>query len=68
MVKTCESSIPLSPNLDKVNVSFDKLNNTDLFHQIHWVYIVQHKIITGIHPIKDRKESTSPDKKKREGG
>ena len=35
MVKTCESRIPSSPNLDKVKVSFDKLNNTDLFHQIH---------------------------------
>ena len=31
MVKTFESCIPPSPNLDKVTVSFDKWNNTDLF-------------------------------------
>ena len=29
MVKICESWIPPSPNLDKVTVCFDKLNNTD---------------------------------------
>ena len=39
MVKTYESRFPPSPNLDKVTVSFDKLNNTDLFLQIHGVYI-----------------------------
>ena len=40
MVKTCESWIPPSPNLDKVTVSFDKLNNTDLFPSRHGVYMV----------------------------
>ena len=40
MVKTCESRLLPSPNLDKVTVSFDKLNNADLFLQIHGVYIV----------------------------
>ena len=30
--KTYESRIPRSPKLDKVTVSFDKLNNTDLCH------------------------------------
>ena len=40
MVKTYESKFPPSPNLDKVTVSFDKLNNTDLFLQIHGDYIV----------------------------
>ena len=37
MVKTFESRIPPSPNLDKATVSFDKLNNTDLFLLIHGV-------------------------------
>ena len=40
MVNTCESWIPLSPDLDKVTVSFDKLNNTDLFLQVQYVYKV----------------------------
>ena len=48
MVETCESWIPPSPNLDKVTVSFDKLNNTDIFHQIHGVYIV-HTFCRGTH-------------------
>ena len=29
----------LLPNLDKVTVSFDKLDNTDVFLQIHGVYL-----------------------------
>ena len=29
MVKNCESWIPPSPNLDKVTISFELLNNTD---------------------------------------
>ena len=33
MLNTCESWIPPSPDLDKVKLSFDKLNNTDLFFQ-----------------------------------
>ena len=33
MVKTYESRIPPSPNLDKVTVCFDKLNNTPLIIQ-----------------------------------
>ena len=40
MVKTYESRIPPSPNLEKVTVRFDKLNHTHLFLQIHGVYIV----------------------------
>ena len=40
MVKTYESRFPPSPNLGKVTVSFDKLNNSYLFLQIHEVYIV----------------------------
>ena len=40
MVKTWESWIPPSPELDKVTVNFDKLNNTDLFLQLHGVHIV----------------------------
>ena len=39
VVKTCESWIPPSPNLDKVTESFDKYNNTDLFLPIHGVYV-----------------------------
>ena len=35
MVKTYESSFPPSPNSDKISVSFDTLNNTDLFLQSH---------------------------------
>ena len=31
----------LLPTLDKITVSFDKLNNTDLFVQLHPVFIVQ---------------------------
>ena len=57
MVKTCESWIPPSPNLDKVKVSFDELNNTDLFSQLHAVYIV-HRMIKGTqHPIRNRHAS-----------
>ena len=41
MVKTYESRIPPSTNLDKVTLSFDKLNNPDLFHQIHGVYLAK---------------------------
>ena len=33
MVKTYESSFSPFPNLDKIKVHFDKLNNTDLFFQ-----------------------------------
>ena len=40
MVKTYESWIPRSPNLDKVTVTFDKLNITDLFHQMQGAYSV----------------------------
>ena len=39
MVKTYEFWIPPSLNLDKVTVSFDKLNNTDLFHQMQEAFI-----------------------------
>ena len=39
MVTTCESRFPPSPNLDKVTGSFDKLSNTNLFHQIHGVSV-----------------------------
>ena len=46
MVKTYESRFPPSPNLDKVTVSFDKLNNSDLFLQIHGLYIA-HTFIKG---------------------
>ena len=35
MVKTWESWISPSPNLDKVTVSFDKLNNAGLFPSRH---------------------------------
>ena len=38
MVKTYESWIPPSPTLDKVTVSFDKLNNTDLFISMQAAY------------------------------
>ena len=38
MAKTYEFRFPPSPNLDKITLSFDKLNNTDLFLQIHGVY------------------------------
>ena len=34
MVKTHGSSFPPSPNLDIITVSFDKLNNTDVFLQL----------------------------------
>ena len=51
MVKTYESRFPPSPNLDKVTLTFDKLNNTDLFLQIQEVYIVQ-TFIKGTHKIK----------------
>ena len=44
MVKACESRFPPSPNLEKVTVSFDKLNNTDLFLQIHTFIKVTQKI------------------------
>ena len=37
MVKTIQSSFPPSPNFERVTVSFDKLNNTDLFLQIDGV-------------------------------
>ena len=40
MVRTKESRFPPSPNVDKATVSFNKLNNTDLFLPIHGVYIV----------------------------
>ena len=51
MVKTYESRILHAPNLDKVAVSFDKLNITDLFHQIHEVYLV-HLFCIGTYKIK----------------
>ena len=38
VVKT-SSEFHFLPDLDKVAVSFDKLNNTGLFHSIHGVYI-----------------------------
>ena len=34
MVKTYESGFPPSPNLDKVALSLDKLNNTDIFEPL----------------------------------
>ena len=40
MVKTYGSRFTPSPNLAKVTVSFDKLNNTDLFLQKNQVYIL----------------------------
>ena len=40
MVKTYEPRISPSSNLDKVTVSFDKLNNTNLFLQKQELYIV----------------------------
>ena len=39
MVKTYKTRCPPSPNLDRVTVSFNKLNNIDLFLQIHGVYL-----------------------------
>ena len=39
MVKTNESKFQPSPNLDKVTISFDKLNITDLFLQIQELYV-----------------------------
>ena len=35
MVKTNESSFPPFPNLDNTTLHFDKLNNTELFLQLH---------------------------------
>ena len=46
MEKTYESRFPPSPNIDKVPVSFYKLNNTALFIQTHGLYIV-HKWYKG---------------------
>ena len=46
MVKTYESRFPPSPNLDKVTVSFDKLNNSYFFFKK--VYMV-HTLIKGTH-------------------
>ena len=37
MVKTNESRFPPSPNLKKVTVSFDKLNNTDLLPSDYFI-------------------------------
>ena len=37
-------SVLNSTNKGKVTVSFDMLNNTNLFHQIHGVYI-EHKLL-----------------------
>ena len=37
VVKTVQSSSPRSPNFDRVTQSFDKLNNTDVFLQLHGV-------------------------------
>ena len=48
MLKTYDSRFTPSPNLDKVTVSFDELNNTDLFLQIHRVYVV-HTLFKGTH-------------------
>ena len=39
MVKTYKSRFPPSPNFDKVTVSFDMLNKTDLF-QVKKVTII----------------------------
>ena len=50
MVNTYESRFPPSHNLNKVTVSFDKLNNTDLYLHLHGVYIV-HAFIKGTHKI-----------------
>ena len=33
MEKIIQSSFPPSPNFDRITLSFDKLNNTDLFLQ-----------------------------------
>ena len=33
MVKTIQTSFPPSPNFDRITVSFDKLNDTDIFIQ-----------------------------------
>ena len=35
MVKTYESRFPISPNLGKVTVSFDRLINSDIFHSLN---------------------------------
>ena len=40
MVNTHVSRFPPSPNLDKVNVSFDKFKNADIFIQINELYKV----------------------------
>ena len=53
MVKTYESKFPPSPNLDKVTVSFDKLNNTDLFLQIHGDYIVHMFKVSDMNTLVD---------------
>ena len=39
MVKTCESRIPPSPNLDKVTGSFDKLNKVQSFKFVTRNYV-----------------------------
>ena len=35
MVKTCESWLAPSPNLDRITVSFDNLNNTETIRYKH---------------------------------
>ena len=57
MVKTFESTFPPSPDADKVTVSFDKSNNTDLFLQINGVYIV-HINNKGTHNINSKRLSS----------
>ena len=48
MVKTFQSSFPPFPNLEKIKVHFDKLNNTDLFHQSHG--LVADRIVSAPNP------------------
>ena len=49
MVKTYESRFPSSSDFDKVTISFGKLNYTDLFLQIHGIYILSYYwTITGM--------------------
>ena len=40
MLETIQSSFPPFPNFDILTESFDKLNSTDIFLQLHGVYIV----------------------------
>ena len=51
MVKTYESIIPPSFNLDKVTVSFDKLNNTDLISVFNGTLSINPPINPPINPL-----------------